>query len=103
MTFAVTDNSDVFVFFEKSCMLMMHRSLWERKLTVTVHPVERRVEAEVSRVVLTPVLIQLTGETQRGRAAASSRKPEQHTQVPSQRIAYFVYWVLFIHHTSTYL
>lgn len=48
-------------------------------LTVAVHPVIRGVRAEVSRVVLTPVRVQVAGEALRGGRTAADQEPEQHT------------------------
>lgn len=49
------------------------------KLTVAVHPVEGGVEAEVGRVVLTPVVVQVTGQALHVGVAASDRYPGQQT------------------------
>lgn len=48
-------------------------------LTVAVHSVIGGVKAEVSRVVLTPVRIQVAGETLRGGWTATDQEPDQQT------------------------
>lgn len=54
------------------------------QLTVTVHSVERGVEAEVTRAVLTPVRVQVAGETLGGRGAAADRDSDEQTRSDSR-------------------
>lgn len=49
------------------------------QLTITIHSVVRGIPAEVSWVVLTPVLIQGTGEALGSRGAASNQCPGKQT------------------------
>lgn len=56
-----------------------HRRAQVSRLTVAVHPVIRGIKAEVSRVVLTPVWIQVAGEALRGGRTATDQEPDRHT------------------------
>lgn len=63
------------------------------QLTIAVHSVIRGVGAEVSKAVLTPVRLQVAGETLGGRVAAAAADLDSAGQMKSDSPAASVSWV----------